>query len=271
MKADVIGLMEIQNNGNFAAQNLVDALNVRIGGGQYAVLPLPAAGTGTDAIRVAMIYRAAHVQPQGLATSDANPVHNRPPLAQTFRHKNGALLTVIVNHFKSKSCDGATGADADQGDLQGCWNPTRVQQAQALRTFASQLADTSGNPDTVLIGDFNSYAKEDPIFDLESNGYVNQMKAKAYSYVFDGMSGRLDHVLTSASLAGKVNKVAEWHVNADEPSFLDYNLEFKQPACPSCEPDLYSATPFRSSDHDPALIGLNLTAPAQATTTRRAR
>lgn len=269
LKADVVGLMEIQNNGATAVQNLVGALNAKLGAGTYAVLPDPASGTGTDAIKVAMIYKPAKVTPQGASGSDTNPVHNRPPLAQTYVLRNGAPITVVVNHFKSKSCDGAAGADLDQGDLQGCYNARRVQQAQALRAFVATLEATSGTPDALLIGDFNAYAMEDPIFDLTSNGFVNQMKDKAYSYVFDGAAGRLDHLITSASLAAKVSKAAEWHINADEPSFLDYNLEFKQPACPACEPDLYSPTPYRSSDHDPALIGLDLPAPPAAA--RRAR
>ena len=54
--------------------------------------------------------------------------------------------------------------------------------------------------------------------------------ADGYSYVFDGQSGYLDHALASPSLAAQVNDVTEWHINADEPVALDYNLEFKTPS-----------------------------------------
>ena len=82
--ADVVGLMEIQNNGETAVTYLVEQLNAAIGGVTYAVVPKPAA-TGTDAIRVAMIYKPAKLGLVGGALSDANAINNRPPMAQTFR------------------------------------------------------------------------------------------------------------------------------------------------------------------------------------------
>lgn len=259
--ADVVGLMEIQNNGATAAQNLVDALNAKLGSGTYSRVADPASGTGDDAIKVALIYRSARVAPLGAARSDTAPIHNRPPLAQAFVAPNGERLAVIVNHFKSKGCDGATGADLDQGDGQGCFNDRRTQQAQALRSFASALQSAAATDDILLIGDFNAYAQEDPIVALTAAGFVDQINLFndfGYSYVFDGAAGRLDHALSSGPLATKVSGATEWHINADEPSVIDYNLEFKQPACSGCGPDYYSPTPYRSSDHDPVLVGLSI-------------
>ncbi|MFM8899100.1 MAG: type I secretion C-terminal target domain-containing protein, partial [Burkholderiales bacterium] len=83
----------------------------------------------------------------------------------------------------------------------------------------------------------------------------------AFPYVFDGDAGRLDHAISTASLSPKVNKAIEWHINTDEPSVLDYNLEFKQPACATCAPDAYTVSPYRASDHDPVIVGLNLFKP----------
>lgn len=263
INADVVGMMELQNNGNVAVQNLVDALNAATSAGTYATLPVPAAGTGDDAIRVAMIYKPARVRPVGAPVSDPDPINNRPPLAQTFAAANDEKFTVVVNHMKSKgSCpSSASDPDADQGDGQGCWNSRRLQQAGQLRNFVSALQTASGTTDTLLIGDFNSYAKEDPIDALTSNGYIDQIaryNSLGYSYVFDGAAGRLDHAIASSSLSPKITGASEWHVNADEPSVIDYNLEFKQPACSTCGPDYYTATPYRSTDHDPVVIGLNL-------------
>ncbi|MFM8332577.1 MAG: ExeM/NucH family extracellular endonuclease [Candidatus Methylumidiphilus sp.] len=261
INADVVGLMEIQNNGNTAAQNLVDGLNTAMGANTYAALPLPAAGTGTDAIRVAMIYKPATVTQVGSPLSDTNAINNRPPLLQTFQAQNNEQFTVVVNHLKSKSSCPTAGSDApneDSGDGQGCWNNQRVQQAQRLRSWLS----TNGITDALLIGDFNAYGQEDPIFDLTSNGFVDQsglFENPGYSYVFDGAAGRLDHAITTASLSPKVSSVKHWHINADEPSVIDYNVEFKQPACGTCGPDYYVANPYRSSDHDPVVVGLNLT------------
>ena len=269
LDADVLGLMEIQNNGNTAVDNLVEALNTRLGAGTYASVGLPAAGTGSDAIRVAMIYKPSRVARSGAALSDTDAVNNRPTLAQTFQMANGVNFSVLVNHLKSKgSCPSAGDANAagntDAGDGQGCWNGLRTQQAQRLRTFASQVQTAAGSSDLLIIGDLNAYGQEDPVHALTSYGWVDEAhrfapaSGFAYSYVFDGAAGRLDHLLSSSTLSAKVSGATHWHINADESVAQDYNLEFKQPACGTCAPDPYSVSPYRSSDHDPALIGLYL-------------
>jgi hypothetical protein len=51
--------------------------------------------------------------------------------------------------------------------------------------------------------------------------------------------------------------VTEWHINADEPSVLDYNTDFKSP---NLQSTLYNADQYRISDHDPIIIGLDLLA-----------
>ena len=96
--------------------------------------------------------------------------------------------------------------------------------------------------DVLILGDLNSYAKEDPIrrprgrpgSPTSSTSYLGD---DAYSYVFDGQWGYLDHALGSAAgIVSQVTGVAEYHINADEPSVLDYNTDFKSagrrsPAC----------------------------------------
>ncbi|MDB6000982.1 MAG: nuclease, partial [Rhizobacter sp.] len=96
MNADAVGLMEIQNNGNVGVQNLVDALNAKVGANTYAAVPLPSTGTGTDAIRVAMIYKPSRLSAVGASISDPAAINNRPPFAQTFAAANGAKFTVVV-------------------------------------------------------------------------------------------------------------------------------------------------------------------------------
>ncbi|MDP3289666.1 MAG: ExeM/NucH family extracellular endonuclease [Methyloversatilis sp.] len=253
MDADVVGLIEIENNGQGAVNDLVAALNAAYGGNVYAAVGLPVGGSGTDAIRQAMIYKPTKVTPVGSAISDTATVHSRPPLAQTFAAANGERFTVVVNHFKSKGCGDAAGAEADQGDGQGCWNPLRVQQAAALQTFIQQLPGQGGAADVLVIGDLNAYAKEDPILALTSAGLTDLAAGIElnYTYTFDGESGALDLAVASAALAGRVRGVTQWHINTDEPFVIDYNPEFKPQ-------DLYAPTAFRSSDHDPVIIGLNL-------------
>lgn len=260
LNADVIGLMELQNNAE-AIANLVAGLNEQMGAGTYATVADPSTGVGTDAIKLGLIYKPAVLSLVGTAISDIDPSHKRPSLAQTFAAANGETFNVVVNHFKSKGCSGAAGADLDQGDGQGCFNAARVIEAQALRSFVSDLQTRSGTARAVLLGDFNAYGMEDPVYEFTSNGYVDLAKrfnAFDYSYVFDGEAGSLDHAIATPEANAVVTGAQVWHVNADEPSIIDYNLEFKQPACATCGPDYYSATPYRSSDHDPVVIGLSL-------------
>ena len=260
MNADVVGLIEIENDGdgaNSAIADLVNRLNTFLGTPVYDYIRDPATGVGTDEIKTAFIYKPSQVTPIGLALSDTNAVYNRLPVAQTFElNSNGETFTPVINHFKSKSGTG-TGLDADQGDGQGAFNNTRIQQAQALLGFVNELKTTTGDSDILVLGDLNAYGEEDPIDVLRNGGLIDQLGrlTNPYSFVFDGQSGRLDQAFSTSSLSSQVTGVTEWHINADEPRILDYNQEFRGSGQ---SPDLYEATPYRSSDHDPVIVGANL-------------
>ena len=122
-------------------------------------------------------------------------------------------------------------------------------------TFIDTVKTTSGDPDVLAIGDFNSYGHEDPIETLTAGGLHNELGrfigSDAYSYVFDGLSGYLDHGAGDLVRGRSQVGAAEWHINADEPSVIDYNTEFKPD-------DRYTPTPYRSSDHDPVVLGVDL-------------
>ncbi|WP_332847847.1 ExeM/NucH family extracellular endonuclease [Massilia sp. S19_KUP03_FR1] len=255
--ADAVGLMEIQNNGDIAATYLVEQLNLAIGSNAYAVVPQPAA-LGTDAIRVAMIYKPAKLTLVGAALSDGDVINNRAPMAATFKAANGGKFSVVVNHLKSKASCPSSGADADKRDGQGCYNASRLAQATRLVSyFLPQVVATSGDPDVLVIGDLNAHGFEDPINYLTSHGMVNEIerlvrpRTQPYSYVFDAESGYLDHALASTALDSQVVDVTEWHNNADEPPAIDYNLG-------DTAVDYYTNNAFRASDHDPVVVSLNL-------------
>jgi predicted extracellular nuclease len=264
LDAGVVGLMEIENDSDDAAlQNLVAALNATAGEERYTAVQEPDTGAGlfgTDAIKTALIYQPDEVVPLGssVTTTDDAFVNARLPLAQRFRPVDGGKpLTVVVNHFKSKGCGSgggaATGANADQGDGQGCFNADRVEQAQALLDLIGGLPDE----DVLIIGDLNSYGSEDPIDVLTGAGFVDlvdtlEPEAEQYSYVFQGQAGYLDHALASPQLAQRITGADIWHINSDEPRFLDYNTEFN-PA------EFYAPDLYRSSDHDPVLVGIGAT------------
>ena len=262
LDADVIGLMELENNATASLQDLVNGLNAA-GAGAYAFINT---GTiGSDAIKVGLIYKPVSVTPVGahaILDSTVDPLFddakNRPALAQTFaQNANGQTFTVVVNHLKSKgsACDDV--GDPDVGDGQGNCNVTRTNAAVALVNWLATDPTGSGDPDFLIIGDLNSYAMEDPITALANGGYTdlieNFLGAQAYSFVFQGQSGYLDHALSNPSLTPQVMGATEWHVNADEPIALDYNVEFKSP---NHVITLYAPDAYRSADHDPVLVGL---------------
>ncbi|HCE7029846.1 TPA: SpnA family nuclease, partial [Pseudomonas aeruginosa] len=269
-KADIVGLMEIENDGygEFSAiADLVNGLNASLPQGQrYAFVNPNRAKLGSDEIAVGLIYRGDKVRTYRSAAvldSSVNPefddTRNRPTLAQTFQEiTGGERLTIAVNHLKSKgsACDG----DPDIGDGQGNCNLTRARAAQALVDWLAGDPTDAGDPDYLIIGDLNSYAKEDPVNVIRGAGYTDLVArqagaGKGYSYVFSGQSGYLDHALANASLARQVRGAVEWHINADEPRVLDYNVEFKTPRQ---QDSLYNAEPYRASDHDPVVIGIDL-------------
>ncbi|MBN1920288.1 MAG: ExeM/NucH family extracellular endonuclease [Anaerolineae bacterium] len=262
LNADVIGLMEMENHSTDAAlKDLVDGLNASAGAGTYTYVDTGV--LGTDAIKVALIYKPARVSPVvGTEVTNTDTVFSRPPLAQTFQQTaTGEQFTVVVNHFKSKGgCDYATGLDQDQNDGQGCYNDQRKQQATAITTWIKDtvLPGATGSKGALIIGDLNAYAMEDPVTIIKNAGYVDMINtfipAGAYSYVFDGQSGYLDHALASTSLAPWVADVQEWHINADEPTVLDYNTNYKTVNQIST---LYAPDAYRASDHDPVLVLLD--------------
>lgn len=269
LDADVIGLIELENT--TGVEPMADIVASLPG---YAFVETGA--IGTDAIKVGIIYRTAAVQPVGnpaILDSQAfvNPFNaatdrNRPAVAQTFEEiATGARFTVVVNHLKSKG-SGCGAGDDDLVNGQGNCNATRAAAVQALLNWLATDPTGSGDPDYLIVGDLNSYAKEDPIVALESAGYTNLIAqfggAQAYSYVFDGQFGYLDYALASPSLTPQISGTTEWHINADEPDLIDYDTTFKSPL----QDGYFAPDAFRSADHDPVIVGLSLDGAPPTTT-----
>ncbi|MFT6896732.1 MAG: putative extracellular nuclease/endonuclease I [Paraglaciecola sp.] len=268
--ADIIGLMEIENDGfdtNSAIADLVSRLNQQVGADTYAFIN-GGGEIGTDAIKVAMLYKVATVSPAGpfkiLDSSNSiadekGPLFvdtkNRPAFNQKFALvANGEEIVISVNHLKSKGSSCGIGDD-DTTTGQGSCNLTRTRAAEALTTFlAEQYADTA----TLIIGDLNSYGMEDPILKIQQAGYTNLINyfggPKAYSYAYAGEYGYLDHALGNNKALSKVVDVTEWHINADEPTVFDYNVEYKSQ---QQLVDFYAPDAYRMSDHDPVVVSLN--------------
>ncbi|MDV8147207.1 ExeM/NucH family extracellular endonuclease [Arthrobacter sp. B10-11] len=268
--ADVVSLMEVENSAQFgkdrddALAKLVEALNVPTPGiWDYVRTPANAPPLADeDMIRTAFIYKKAVAEPVGESI-----IHNdtvafataRKPLAQVFKPAGAAddkKFIAIANHFKSKG-SAATPEDTDKG--QGASNLARTEQAKSLLAFSNDLQASKGTDKVFLMGDFNAYAKEDPLNVLTAAGYVNQdEKARnadgsaKHSYLFGGLVGSLDHVLASPGANSVVTGADIWNINSVESVALEYSRYNNNVT------NYYAPDQFRASDHDPVVVGVDL-------------
>lgn len=264
LNADVIGLMEIENDGygEFSAiQDLVNGLNAnedKPDNVTYSFVDPGLPMLGGDLISVGIIYNSQKVRPVGTAatiSTGAFSSRNRQPLAQTFEEiDSGKKFTVVINHLKSKNPPGqgevVGSEDEDSGDGQGYFNGARTRAANELITWLANDPTQSNDSDYLIMGDMNSYALEDPIAAIKDAGYTNLVATfvgpNAYSYGFDGQWGTLDYALSSTNLTPQVTGATEWHINSDESPAFGYSGRWN------------STDKYRSSDHDPVVVGLNL-------------
>ncbi|TPX03916.1 ExeM/NucH family extracellular endonuclease, partial [Schumannella luteola] len=260
--ADVVALEEIENSAvlgeaaDEALGDLVAGLNDAAGAGTWDYIPTPDAvnAAGNDVITTAIIFKPSVVTPVGDSFADADAVWDiaRKPIAQTFDIGDGRLVTVVANHLKSKSPP--SGGGTEPADGQGFFNAERVAQAERLADFVDGIAaDPAKSSDVILLGDFNAYGQEDPAQALTAAGFTDLVPTKApgqYTYTFNGELGSLDHAFVTGSLASSVTGVGVWGINSAEWSDRGY---------------AYGATdgtsPYRSSDHDPVLVGVSIAKP----------
>ena len=273
--ADVVALEEIENpvasgvstDRDGALKSLVNALNAAAGSEVWAYVPSPSTvPANEDVIRIAFIYKKATITPVGDSVIYDDPAYTglaRQPLAQEFKpitdaNHEGKNFVVIANHFKSKgsapkNLSGAeAAANTDNGDGQGNSNGVRIKQARALATFAQRF---NGTP-TLLVGDFNAYTKEDPLKVLTDAGWAHESGHGDSSYVYGGRSGSMDHVFANSAAHPLITEVKSWAVNAQESIAFEYSRA-NYNAYLAFEAD----NPYRASDHNPEIIGLNLITP----------
>ena len=204
LDADVVGVTGLENDDGAALDNLVAALDPS-SPGTWAALET---GTiGTDATKVGIIYRTAVVAPAGShAVLDSSiddrfdDAANRPSLAQGFSRAGGARFTVVVNDLAARDAD--CNGDGDTGDGQGQCSATRTAAVEALVDWIAMDPTASGDPDAIVLGNFNAHTNEDPIDVVRSAGFADLL-AGSYSSVLAGQSGSVDHVFASASLTPK--------------------------------------------------------------------
>lgn len=286
MDADVVALQEVENSVHFngdrdwAHQQLVDALNNAETDQQWDYVSVDSVPENEDVIRNGFLYRpdaveavdarilhedgVADLESSALDGVDLAEVYSnaREPMAAVFQPVDGSeddQFIAIVNHFKSKGCSNASGANQDQGDGQSCYNPDRVEQAQGLALFSEALTDHYGIEQIYLMGDFNAHAFEDPMQALYDAEFEN-LTGEQSSYMFAGQLGALDHIVASPQAADAVEQAVIWNTNAREPIALEYSRYQA-----SGTPDLYgtdewNTMTWRASDHDPIVADIRLSA-----------
>ena len=267
LDSSIVGLEEIETSSKFghdrdeSLKALVQELNKAAGSEKWAFVPSPkSVPADEDVIRLAYIYQPAEVTPVGdssiLTGSEWFTGYAREPLAQEWQAVDeaqpvGTKFVTVVNHFKSKGSL-ATKFENDVDEWQGNNNLLRIAQAQEVTNWVAK--EYAGKP-VILLGDLNSYSKEDPILTIEEAGYTSvadMFNIQNASYLFGARVGSLDHGLANDLAKDLVVGADVWDVNAMEPlafEYSRYNYNVKAD-------HLFDLTPYRSSDHNPLKMGL---------------
>jgi predicted extracellular nuclease len=168
-----------------------------------------------------------------------NPVwtDSRKPLVGEFRF-GGRNVFVVANHFDSKGGD----QNAD-GRFQFPERSSEIQragQAAAVHDFVSSILAIDKSADVVVVGDLNDYQFSPALRVLTTGSAAGAGTPiltdlittlpldQRYTYVFDGISQVLDHILVAPKVRGVTYQVV--HINAE---FAD-----------------------QTSDHDPQVVDI---------------
>ncbi|WP_317929445.1 ExeM/NucH family extracellular endonuclease [Halioxenophilus sp. WMMB6] len=231
--------------------------------------------------------------PMPVQDNNGSTVAMRNTLVQSFVHKaTGDKFAVAVNHFKSKGsgCYEDSNSPTALDTIQGSCNALRVSAAV---TLGNGLAAMNLPAKVLILGDLNSYSMEDPVavltdYSPEQRGYTittahntnldgglsvpvskgfgylpvkELFDADGFSYFFYGTDqvGSLDHILASPEAMASVVDLSHWNINSVELYQLEYHqaLSYYNGA----EGDLIDFTavgPYRSSDHDPVVVTLEM-------------
>ena len=228
LQADIVAICEVQADDEILGY-LVDAMNTIVGGNDYDYITddiyVPEADAGEyQSLKAGFIFKVGTVQPVGNNTSpySGSGEYFRRMRIQAFKElATDEMFVLSMNHFKAKS-------GGDGGER------TRIQNASTLITALQQIRVDS---DILIMGDLNAYMGEKPINNLENAGFEEQLTRfdpDAYTYIYHGEEGILDHCMANATMASQVTGAYAYHINTAG----GYNYEY--------------------SDHDAVLVGLRL-------------
>ncbi|WNS41792.1 S-layer homology domain-containing protein [Paenibacillus sp. MMS20-IR301] len=202
-------------------------------------------GTATEAVS----YSAASglsLNPGRISPEDDAFIKSRKPLAAEFTFQ-GKDIIVIANHFNSKSSDNYL-----FGSVQPPVFTTEVQRAKIARvvnSFVEDVLQENADANVVVLGDLNDFQFSNTLNILKGSALTNLVNTlplnERYSYVFQGNSQTLDHILVNNKLAS-ASTLDIVHINADFADPGDYPKGTEFPA-----------GGIRISDHDPLLAQID--------------
>ncbi|MDH3588518.1 MAG: lamin tail domain-containing protein [Gammaproteobacteria bacterium] len=252
---DILALQEIQDNdgsvdsgvvdASVSYQTLIDAITTA-GGPAYDFVDIPPVnnqdgGQPGGNIRNGYLYQPARVDlitcarvlDPDLGDGDAF-ANSRKPLYCEFDF-NGTRLHLINVHFTSKG-GGSPIFGAIQPPINGGVE-RREDQAGVVNGYVDDLL-ANGDDKVIVLGDVNEWSYETPMEILTGspafvlNNLTQTLPAvEGYTFIFEGNSSPLEHILVSNSLTGTAYDI----VHTD--------IEFPNPA----------------TDHDPSIMRFNFT------------
>jgi hypothetical protein len=180
-----------------------------------AVTPVALVETASG---VALSLNPGRIDPMNLAFADS-----RKPLVVAFMLE-GEPLFIVNNHFNSKGGDwplfGENQPPLFESEVQ------RLLQAQVVHDFVAQLLSSDPDARVIVLGDLNDFQFSPPIDLLEGEILINLVETlpleEQYTYVYDGNSQVLDHILVSEALFEDLAEVNILHINSE----FDYKLRF---------------------------------------------
>ncbi|HEY4600819.1 MAG TPA: chitobiase/beta-hexosaminidase C-terminal domain-containing protein [Cerasibacillus sp.] len=277
---DIIGLTEIQdNNGTEAGPNNADASETyqrlievieEAGGPTYDYVNINPAynedgGAPNSNIRVGFIYNPERVSlkdgasgsatdtttyengelslnPGRISPTDEAFMNSRKPLAAQFEFA-GESVVVVANHLNSKRGDQPLFGKHQPPQLKS--ETQRMKQAALINNFIKEIKADNPEENVIVLGDMNDFEFSNPLQTLKGEELTNMIdfvpENERYTYIYQGNSQVLDHILVSNHLAMQT-EVDILHINAD-----------------------FTPMHGRASDHEPVLAQIDLTANEEPT------